>query len=263
MLIPLTFVLNIFLSTQNQSLETKYYTSFDGTKIAYTDEGKGEVVILIHGFISNRTSWNNSVLKKALVESGFRVITPDLRGNGESDKPQNEEAYSNDAESKDLKGLADFLKLKKYSAIGYSRGSIVLTKLVTKDKRIKKAVLGGMGADFTNPNWDRRLMFAAAFAGKVHLYPETAGAVNYAKSIGADTLVLGYLQKYQPVTSKEELAKIKKPVLVIAGDEDIDNGKPQDLVALLPKGELKIVPGNHNNASKSEEFSNAVIDFLK
>lgn len=243
--------------------ETQYFTSFDGTKIAYTDEGKGQPIILIHGFISNRTSWNTTILKKALLESGFRVIIPDLRGNGESDKPQNEDAYSNDAESKDLKGLANFLKVKQYSAVGYSRGAIVLAKLLTKDKRIKKAVLGGMGADFTNPNWNRKLMFAAAFGGKAHLYPETAGAISYAKSIGADTLVLGYLQKYQPVITKQELAKIKKPVLVICGNEDIDNGKPQDLQALLPKGVLKIVKGNHNNASKSEEFSKAVIDFLK
>ena len=42
-----------------------FFHSFDQTKIAFTDQGKGEVVILIHGFISNGSSWNKTVLKKS------------------------------------------------------------------------------------------------------------------------------------------------------------------------------------------------------
>lgn len=259
----LLFVPVYFFFSSENAAETKYFASFDGTKIAYTDEGTGMPVVLIHGFISNRTSWNNTVLKGALLEAGYRVIVPDLRGNGESDKPHKAEAYANDAEIKDMKALADELKLKKYYAVGYSRGAIVLAKLLTVDKRVKKAVLGGMGADFTNPNWERKLLFAKAFtSGQSQQYPEAVGAVNHAKSIGADTVVLGYLQIYQPVTSKAELAKIKKPVLVLAGDKDVDNGRPQELQALLPKSTLQLVPGVHNDAHKSTEFATAVLNFL-
>jgi pimeloyl-ACP methyl ester carboxylesterase len=247
----------------SSSATTQYFTSFDSTKIAYTDEGDGFPVLLIHGFISNRTSWNGTELKKDLLLKGYRVIIPDLRGNGESDKPHNGEAYANNAEVKDLVLLFSHLKLQKYYALGYSRGAIVLAKLVTMDKRIKKAVMGGMGADFTNPNWSRRIMFADAFNGKAHLYPETAGAVQYAKSIGADTMALYYLQKHQPETSIKELKKIKIPVLVIAGDKDTDNGTPASLKALLKKGELKIVSGTHNETHKTKDFSLAVIAFLE
>ena len=73
-------LLTLFLFTSITSAQTKYFTSFDDVKIAYTDEGKGKPVLLIHGFINTRKSWDNTALKKDLLENGYRVIIPDLRG---------------------------------------------------------------------------------------------------------------------------------------------------------------------------------------
>lgn len=241
---------------------TQYFTSFDKTQIAYTDEGTGAPVILIHGFISSGSSWNNTVLKQALVDQGYRVIIPDLRGNGKSDKPQKAKAYAKNAEIKDLKALADHLKLNSYTAIGYSRGSIVLAKLLTKEKRIKQAVIGGMGLDFTNPKWPRRIQFANAFLGTEALTSSTEGAVSYAKSIGADIKVLGYLQQHQPITTIKNLKKVKIRMLVIAGGEDKDNGSPIDLNEVFPNSQLVLVPGDHNNTYKGQDFSDAIMGFL-
>ncbi|MEQ8575613.1 MAG: alpha/beta fold hydrolase, partial [Fulvivirga sp.] len=238
------------------------FHSFDNTKIAFTDKGAGEPVILIHGFISNGSSWENTVLKKELLEGGYRVIIPDLRGNGLSDRPHDAEAYKNDAEIKDLMALADHLKLKNYVAIGYSRGSIVLAKLLTRETRISKAVIGGMGFDFTNPNWDRRIAFANAFSGRAPLNDLTEGAVNYAKSINADIKALGLLQDYQPVTSPEELSEISNNILIICGDEDRDNGDPEELQKHIPNSQLVIVKGDHNNTYKQANFAEAVLGFL-
>ena len=258
-------VLSIAMIQCNSPKEKKsepFFSSFDKTKIAFTDEGQGTPVILIHGFISNGSSWNKTVLKKSLLNAGFRVIIPDLRGNGLSDRPQNAEAYQNDAEIKDLISLADYLDLTSYVAIGYSRGSIVLAKLLTQEQRINKAVIGGMGFDFTNPNWDRRIAFADAFNGRTKLTEMTEGAVNYAKSIDADLKALGYLQDFQPVTSPEALKTINIKTLVICGDQDRDNGDPKKLQQYLPKSKLVIVQGDHNNTYKQENFANAVMDFL-
>lgn len=246
------------LKTQTQSS----FHSFDNIKIAYTDEGTGKPILLVHGFISSGSSWQNTALKKLLLVNGYRVIVPDLRGNGKSDKPSDEEAYKNNAEIKDLIALLDHLNIKSLTAIGYSRGSIVLAKLLTQESRIKKAVLGGMGVDFTNPNWDRRIAFADAFTGRAPLNEMTEGAVNYAKSIKADIQALGFLQDYQPVTSTEELNKIKIKTLVICGDEDLDNGSPQQLQSELPNSELIIVKGDHNNTYKQDNFAEAIISFL-
>lgn len=240
--------------------QTKYFNSFDDTKIAYTDEGKGKPVLLIHGFIQTRKIWDKSELKKDLLAEGYRVIIPDLRGNGDSDKPQEDEAYTLDAEVLDLMFLMVELRISKYIAVGYSRGSILLARLMTKDRRLKKAVLGGMGIDFANPTWNRRMMFRDAFNGKAN--KETQGAVDYAKSINADLRSLYLQQKYQPVTTKRQLAEVQIKVLVVAGDNDLDNGNPEELHKAIPKSKLKIVPGDHNNAYKSSDFSKVIIDFL-
>lgn len=250
------------LSALANKPEKIFFHSFDNTRIAFTDEGKGEVVLLIHGFIVNGSSWSKTVLKKKLLEQGYRVIAPDLRGNGSSDKPQNKEAYQNNAEVQDLLALADHLDLKQYMAIGYSRGSIVLAKLLTKEKRITKAVFGGMGLDFTNPNWERRVAFADAFSGRTPANDLTKGAISYAKSVGADLMVLGFLQDYQPVTSINELHNIRIKTVVICGDKDKDNGSPSALQKELPNSQLVFVRGNHNDVYKQEDFAAAVLDFL-
>ncbi len=250
----------IFFLVCTSYAQTNYFKSFDGTKITYTDEGFGKAVLLIHGFINSSASWEKTPLKKDLLEKGYRVVVPDLRGNGNSDKPQEDSSYQNDAEVKDLMILMNHLHIKEYNAVGYSRGSIVLAKLLTKEPNINKAVLGGMGIDFTNPEWDRRIMFMEAFAGNTT--DETLGAVDYAKSIGADLLSLHLQQKYQPVTSLEELAGIKTKILVLAGDKDLDNGNPELLKDAFKKNRLVIVPGDHNGTYKTQDFSEAILSFL-
>lgn len=58
---------------------TSPLTSFDGTKIVFTDEGKGKPVFLLHGFINTRKNWDKSTLKKDLLTAGYRVIAPCLK----------------------------------------------------------------------------------------------------------------------------------------------------------------------------------------
>lgn len=257
----LVLVFFLFL-VKNALSQSQIHVSFDGTKIAYTKVGEGAPVLLIHGFLNNRKSWEKSELFKNLVAHGYMVIIPDLRGNGTSDRPQKEVAYQNNAEAKDLKDLMDALGFSKYAAIGYSRGSIVLAQLLTMDARIHQAVLGGMGIDFTDANWERKKAFTAAFNGKVTSI--TKGAVDYAKSIGADFRSLYLQQKYQPVTTKMELSQLTVPkVLVIAGDQDTDNGNPEELKEAIPNAKLIIVPGDHNTTYKKNPFSKAVVDFME
>lgn len=253
----------LFVGLVSYAQSVARFVSFDGTKIAYTEEGSGTPVILIHGFISSGNMWNQTILKKDLISHGYRVIIPDLRGNGNSDQPSNESAYADDAEIKDILALAGHLQLDSYFAVGYSRGAIVLAKLLTEEKKIAKAVLGGMGLDFTNTDWDRRIMFQKAFSGEEPLNELTKGAVNYANSIGADLQILGLLQEYQPVTSVGQLKLISIPVLVIAGDQDTDNGNPKELQEQIPHASLQIVPGEHNGTYKTDGFSKEIIKFFE
>lgn len=238
-----------------------FFSSFDETKIYYEVKGEGEPVILIHGFIVNSDSWKRTELYNDLLSAGYKVIILDQRGNGKSDKPQMAEAYEKDAEAKDIIALANHLGLTGYHAVGYSRGAIIASRLLLLDNRLKSAVLGGMGADFTNPSWPRRILFYRALMGEE--VPELAGMLKYVQDSKLDQRALAYLQKAQPSTLPEEFKTVKKPVLVICGDQDEDNGSSKELASLIPGSSYVRVPGNHNNASRSREFSEQVRKFLK
>jgi pimeloyl-ACP methyl ester carboxylesterase len=239
-----------------------YFSSFDGTKIWYEVKGTGEPVVLVHGFIVNGESWKKAALYNDLLKAGYKVISFDMRGNGKSDKPHTDVAYANDAEAKDIMGLLTSLKITKYNVVGYSRGSIITSRLLVLDNsRVNKTVLGGMGTDFTNPEWPRRIAFYRALSGDS--VPELAPVVNYVKKSGLDQQALALMQKYQPSTPQEVLKKIKQPVLVICGSEDTDNGSAAALAKLFPNGAFKTVPGDHNHASGTPEFSAAVLNFLQ
>ncbi len=267
--INFTFFIGIFIilpnhltAQLNTSTDTdRFFTSFDSARIHFEIRGNGQPVLLLHGFIANGKSWKNTPLYNDLIHAGFSVIVPDLRGNGLSDKPHNPEAYAQDAEAKDMMGLMKMLGVNQYSVVGYSRGSIITARLLVLDKRVDRAVMGGMGSDFTNPEWPRRIMFYKALMGEP--VKELEGMVKNIKSSGLDQLALAYLQKEQPSTSKKELGTVKQPVLVICGDKDSDNGSSEELVKLIPHAIHANVPGDHGGAVRTVEFSEAVISFLK
>jgi pimeloyl-ACP methyl ester carboxylesterase len=259
----LVFLTGIILSitTLAQKDSAGYFSSFDKVRIYYEVKGTGKPVLLIHGFTGKGSDWKTKPVYDSLLANGFKVITADLRGNGSSDKPHEPEAYGNDAEAKDLMGLLKYLGIKKYTAVGYSRGSIILARLLVLDKNIERAVIGGMGADFTNPLWPRRIgIYEALMYDSIKAYDDLRKRIV---SAGLDRLALAYSQKEQPSTSKEELAKVKQKVLILCGDQDEDNGKAKDLQQLIPRSQFVTVPGNHGSAAGTKEFAAAATSFLK
>lgn len=250
-------------SSYAQQVAGNYYTSFDGTKIHYEVKGDGFPVILVHGFSGTGEGWKKGQLYPDLLKAGYQVIILDQRGNGLSDKPHTDAAYANDAEAKDIMGLAGSLKLKKYDVVGYSRGSIIASRLLVLDKRIQKLVMGGMGDAYTNPEWPRRIHAYKALMGDTTFH-DVDGMINYIHSNPAfDVTALALQQKYQPSTSPQELAKVKIPVMIICGVDDHDNGSETTLNRLIHGSKLNYVPGDHNSASRTIQFSTTVLAFLK
>ena len=250
-----------FIST-SQTDSAHVYKAPDGASIYYETHGKGYPVVLVHGFIVNSSNWKKAAVYDELIKAGYQVILIDLRGNGKSGKPHKAAAYENDAQAKDIMGVVSEMGIPQYDVIGYSRGSIIAARLLVLDKRVHKTVLGGMGAEFTNPEWPRRIMFYHALMGED--VPELKSMVqNVQKSSGHDQLALAYQQKEQPSTSKEALGKVKKPVMVICGDKDKDNGLGTELAALIPKSQFKEVPGDHGHALATIEFAKEVLAFFK
>jgi pimeloyl-ACP methyl ester carboxylesterase len=241
--------------------DSGYFASFGGVKIYYESRGKGKPVLLVHGFIVNSSSWKKTALYTDLLKAGYQVILLDLRGNGNSDKPHDSTAYDNDAEAKDIMLLMDKLHVQQYAAIGYSRGSIITARLLVLDKRVKAAVLGGMGIEFTNPEWPRRKMFYHALRGDD--VPELKPAMDNIETQKLDRVALTWMQRSQPSTSKEVLGKVRQPVLVIWGDKDVDSSTATELAKLFQHADTATAPGEHGNANHSVEFSDKVRAFLK
>lgn len=240
----------------------KFFTSFDSTKIYYEVKGDGFPVILVHGFTGTSQGWKNGSLYPALLQAGYKVVLLDQRGNGQSDKPHTDAGYTNDAEAKDIMGLASSLGFKKYNVVGYSRGSIITSRLIVLDKRISKAVMGGMGADYTNPEWPRRIHAYKALMGDTTIH-DVDDMMTWINKNKFDNLALAYQQKHQPTTSAKELAKVKIPVLLIDGTEDTTNGDVHDLQKLILGSTFVSVPGNHNSAGNSIQFATVILDFFK
>jgi pimeloyl-ACP methyl ester carboxylesterase len=239
-----------------------YYNAADGLKIYYEVQGQGQPIILVHGFRNTMENWKRKILYQDLLNNGYKVVVLDLRGNGKSDKPNTVAGYEKDAEVRDIMGLASALKFKSYMIAGYSRGAIITARLLVQDKRITKAVLGGMGDAFTNPNWPRRTAFLKSLTSQEKT-PEVEQFIKSAEEQGLDVQQLTYQQQAQPTTSVAEIKKIKIPVLVISGEEDNDNGSAEALANLLPQATVKRTPGVHNTAWQTQQFAQEVLTFLQ
>lgn len=254
------FVLLLVCQHTFAQQDSGYYVSFDKVKIHYQVLGKGKPVLLLHGFTGTGSDWKNKPVTDSMLAHGYKLVLPDLRGNGSSDQPTSAAAYANDAEARDLIGLMRYLNAENYGAIGYSRGSIILARILVTDKHCTSAVIGGMGADFTNPEWPRRIGFYKAL-----LNDTIKGYEGFRKYIAGKSLnpvVLAMQQKEQPSTSAKELASITQPVVVICGNEDQDNGKGTELSALISNSKFIEVRGNHNNSAWTTGFAENVLNFF-
>lgn len=109
----------------------------NGINLAYDDSGAGPAVLLIHGFPLCRKMWQPQV--KGLVDAGYRVIAPDLRGFGESDTPNG--PCSMDDYADDLVGLLDHLGIDQAVVAGMSMGGYILfSMLKNSPDRVSGAV---------------------------------------------------------------------------------------------------------------------------
>src|SRR5688500_4519002 len=104
--------------------ETLFATSNDGTKIAYDVAGSGPAVILLHGGGQNREVWRRAGYVDRLAKE-LTVITIDIRGNGESDKPTDVSAFHFQRFSEDVLAVADAVKAQRFVLWGFSYGANV------------------------------------------------------------------------------------------------------------------------------------------
>jgi pimeloyl-ACP methyl ester carboxylesterase len=122
---------------------TRFATSADGTRIAYDVTGAGEALILLHGGGQNRRSWHEIGYVERL-KSDFKVITIDIRGNGESDKPTDATAYTTNKMSEDILAVADTCGVGQFSIWGFSYGGNIGRYLAAESDRVSRMIIMGI-----------------------------------------------------------------------------------------------------------------------
>jgi pimeloyl-ACP methyl ester carboxylesterase len=95
----------------------------DGVELAVLDEGEGYPVLLLHGFPDSSRLWRHQVA--ALSAAGMRAIAPDLRGFGESDRPEAPEDYAIARSVADMVAVLDALAIDRAHVVGHDFGAVV------------------------------------------------------------------------------------------------------------------------------------------
>jgi pimeloyl-ACP methyl ester carboxylesterase len=92
-----------------------------GLRFHLRDEGSGPAVILLHGFPDTGDLWRHQV--PALVEAGFRVLAPDLRGRGRTEAPTEVAEYGLTRSAADVAGILDQLGIGRAHVVGHDFGA--------------------------------------------------------------------------------------------------------------------------------------------
>ena len=98
--------------------------------INYASAGTGPPILLLHGHPQTHVVWRK--VAPPLVEAGYQVIAPDLRGYGDSDKPKSDPShrpYSKRVMAADQIALMNHLGHKSFSVVGHDRGGRVAHRL--------------------------------------------------------------------------------------------------------------------------------------
>lgn len=242
----------------------------DGLALAYDlIDGEGRPVILIHGFASNRNeNWRRLGWHGAFERKKMKMAALDCRGHGESAKPHDPSLYTRDAMVGDIVALLDHLGHERADLVGYSMGArLALGAALAHPTRFPLAVLGGIGGKLFDPRPPGFPMAEAMEADdpEAIAHPMLRSFRHFADSQGEDRLALAACSRAQDASfTRDDVAALSMPVLVVAGARDDLAGDPQDLADLIPGAKAVTLPGcDHFSAIPHALFKAAVFDFLE
>lgn len=256
----------------------------NGIDIAFDDQGgDGAPVVLLHGFPLCRRMWRPQV--DALTAVGYRVITLDLRGFGESGvaAPGGMDPYADD-----VVGLLDHLGIERAAVGGMSMGGYVLFNLLERHRRrIASAlfIVTRAAAD-DEPARMKRSDFASevargnasvvadAFEGILFVpstpedRPELVAEVRaWMSATPPDGLIAGLLAMRDRPDYTAKLGRFDLPSLVIGAEQDraVPPEHARVLAEGLPQSELCLLSGAGHmvNLEQPEVFNESVLPFLR
>ena len=240
----------------------------DGVRIAYVDEGKGDAILLIHGFASNvATNWRDVHWLRTLTAAGRRTIAYDNRGHGQSEKLYDPSRYGAPTMAEDALRLLDHLGIGRADVMGYSMGARIATFLVlAHPERVRNLILAGTGINLVRGMVGTGPIARALEAPCIEdVTNDTARSFRaFAEKTGSDLAALAAcLRGPREKIGPEDLARIAVPTLVATGSEDVIAGSGAALRNLIPAAQLLDIEGrDHMKAVGDPRFKQGVLDFL-
>lgn len=209
---------------------------------------KGDVVLLLHGGMSSSASMLSSIgphLKKR-----FRLAAFDRRGHGKS--PDNDQPFHYDDMAEQTIAFIEHLG-RKVHLVGHSDGgNVALLAVLKRPDLVKRAVV--VGANFHH-------------RGLMPVEPLRVGSPGFAEwsekyaamspdGIGHAEQVLKKSQRLfarEPKLHREELSRVRRPILVMAGDDDVATlAHTCALFESMPDAQLAIIPGASHGVLKEQ-----------
>jgi len=248
-------------------MDVSRFAGHDGAQLAYREIGSGRPLILLHGFLGSGSHWLDRGPVDVLVEQGFRLVLPDLRGHGQSARSHDPDLYPPDVLADDGLALIEHLGLDagQYDLGGYSLGARVVVRMLARGAQPGRAVVAGQGlAKVSGPQGGGATERAlTAVVDGVVLEPGSADAkmAYWIGQAGADPRALLHVMGSLVPTPEDRLRRITTPTLVVIGDQD-ERSDADELAALLPAGRYVSVPGGHGDAFAAPELGAAITAFL-
>jgi 3-oxoadipate enol-lactonase len=254
----------------------------DDIQMAYDDSGSGPPVILLHGYPFNRSMWREQV---AALRANYRVITPDLRGHGDSDGSAGPATMNTMA--RDVGLLMDGLDISRAIIGGLSMGGyVVLAFYRLFPQRVRSLILADTRAQADTEEAKQiraqqaEKVIAEGMAGIVDsmlpklLAPETVSKrpevvkrirdmMLRTKPEGAAAALMGMATRDDQT---EHLSLIISPTLILVGREDaITPLQDAELMCQEIGGSrLEVIEnaGHVSNIEQPERFNESLTDFL-
>lgn len=245
----------------------KTFTS-DGVEIAYIDEGRGDPVLLIHGFASNTAvNWVSTGWAGALADAGYRVLAFDNRGHGRSQKLYRREDYGAPIMAEDARRLLDHVEIARADVMGYSMGARIAAFLaLAHPARVRSLVFGGLGINMVRGMAGTGPIAHALEAATLDDVTNPAARTfrAFAEQTKSDLAALAAcIRSSRDKIGAEDLARIACPILVVVGSLDVVGGSAEALAALVPRARAVTVQDrDHMRTVGDPAYKSAVLAFL-
>jgi pimeloyl-ACP methyl ester carboxylesterase len=262
--------------TQSDAIPTQQgqFAEANGLNMYYQEYGSGRPLILIHGGTVTSNMWQPFL--PSFVPH-FRVITPDSRGHGKTNNP-NDEQLSYRLMADDIAAFIRALNLNKPLIFGYSDGGPIALELGMRHPGLTGAlVVGAAWYKFSEIYINGLKAFGLEKSGIVNIekierdHSETIPSLEaeHARADAPDywkTLLMQYsVMWWEPLNyTADDFRKITEPTLVVVGDRDelIELQQAVDMYRLIPNAELAVLLNGTHTSFNPKLFTDTVLDFL-